>query len=49
LVLFDQALNPTNLSRPEASAALKANGAELELGGVRIALDVNVRRFFRIA
>src|SRR5437762_13605760 len=44
-VLLDQTLNPTNLSRREAAAALEANGTEPEFGGIVIALDVNVRRF----
>jgi hypothetical protein len=48
-VLLDQALNPTNLNRPEAAAALEANGAEPELGGILVALDVDVRRLLRVA
>jgi hypothetical protein len=46
--LLDQALNPTNLDRLEAAAALEADRAEPELGGVLAALDVNVRRFVRV-
>jgi len=49
LVLLDQPLNPTNLNRLEATAALEANGAQPELGAVVISLDVNVRRLLRVA
>jgi hypothetical protein len=49
LVLLDEALNPANLRRPEAAAALETDGAEPELGGVLVALDVNVRWLVRIA
>jgi hypothetical protein len=47
--LLDQTLNPTNLNRPEAAAALEANAAEPKLGDVVIALDVNMRRFLGVA
>jgi hypothetical protein len=48
-MLVDQALNPTHLNWPEAAAAVKADRAEPELGSVLVALDVNMRRFVRIA
>src|SRR5437870_4106372 len=48
-VLLNQSLNPSNLSRLEATAALEANWVQPELGGVLISLDVDVRRLFRVA
>jgi hypothetical protein len=42
-------LNPANLNRPEATAALEANGAQPELGAVVISLDVNMLRLLRVA
>ena len=48
-VLLNQPLNPANLNRLEAPAALEANGVQPELGGVVVSLDVNVGRLLRIA
>jgi len=48
-VVLDQALNPTDLSRLEPATVLEPNRVEPELGGVLIALDVDVRRLGCVA
>lgn len=48
-MFLNETLNPANLDRLEAPAALEANGAQPKLGAVLISLDVNVRRLLRIA
>jgi hypothetical protein len=48
-VLLDQTLNSTDLSRSEPATAPEPNRAEPELGGVLIALDVDMRRLDRVA
>jgi hypothetical protein len=47
-MLLDQPLNPPNLRRLEATAALKANGAQPELRCIVVSFDVNVRRLVPI-
>jgi hypothetical protein len=49
LVLLDQALNPTDLNRPETAAAFEANGVEPEFCGVLASFDMNVRRLHCVA
>src|SRR6266540_3423191 len=48
-VLFNQSLNPSDLNRSKATAALEANRAQPELSAILISLDVNVRRLLRVA
>jgi hypothetical protein len=48
-MLLDQPLNPPNLRGLEATAALKANGAQPELRGIVVSFNVNMRRLISIS
>jgi hypothetical protein len=49
LIVLDQLLYAVDFIPAEAAAVLKPDGFEPELGLVSITLDVDVRRFVRVA